>query len=116
MGARSAMTMRALIEEDTAGGPDPYGHPLASSWSTKLTDVACRVYSKTRREVIDGDKTALVEDIRAIFPLTTNVIELNRLLNVKDRLGATLFAGPLSIDTLTRRRDHLEAALRRVQS
>lgn len=109
------MTMRADVQNNTATGADSYGQPDIPVWAVKAT-VACLVWTKVRREVIDGDKTALVEDIRAIIPADAAVVEADRISNVKDRAGTVLFAGPLAIDTIQKRRDHLELALRRVQS
>lgn len=117
MSVRQAMTMRADLENDAnAGQVDTYGNPLPESWQSYLTGVPCRVYSKTRREVIDADKTALVETITGLFPLGADVSEDYRISNVKDRLGTVLFAGPLIIDTIVRRKDHKEASLERIQS
>ncbi len=115
MSVRQAMIHRAFLENNTASTTDDYGNPVAPTWAT-LATVACRVYSKMRREVIDGDKTALVEDIRALFPKGADVDEDYRIANVKDRLGVVLFAGPLYIDTLVKRPDHQEAMLNRIQS
>jgi hypothetical protein len=115
LSARQAMTMRADLENNTASGTDAYGNPIPPVWATYAT-VACRVYSKVRNEVIDEDKTALIETIRALFPLNADVSESYRIANVKDRLGTVLFAGPLAIQTIQRRKDHKEAMLERIQS
>lgn len=116
MSARQSMIHRADLQIDAnAGQTDDYNNPLPENWQAHAT-VACRVYSKMRKEVIDEDKTALIETIRGLFPLTADVSEAYRISNVKDRLGNVLFAGPLSIDTIVRRKDHLESMLERIQS
>lgn len=109
------MTMRLDVEQNTAAGTDAFGHPVIPVWAAKATESGI-VWTKARREILDGDKTALVEDIRALVPLGANVVETDRIANVKDRLGVVLFAGPLAIDTIQRRREHLELALRRIES
>ena len=115
MPARQAMTMRADLENNTASAKDDFGNPVPPVWAT-LATVACIAYTKTRKEVIDGDKIVLVEDLRALFSLKADVKESYRIANIKDRLGVVLFAGPLSIDTIQRRRDHIETMLNRIES
>lgn len=115
MPTRQAMIMRADIQNNTAVTVDAYGNPVPPVWAS-LSTVACIAYTKVRKEVIDGDKIVLVEDLKALFPLASGVIEAHRIANIKDRLGAVLFAGPLQIRTIQRRRDHLEASLDRIQS
>lgn len=111
------MTHRAIIERNAEAGTDPDGHPLPSIWEPYLT-LPCRAYTKMRKEVIDGDKTAMIEDIKALFPLEANedLSEDYRIAKITDRLGAVLFAGPLDILTVQRRSNHLEASLDRIQS
>lgn len=113
--ARSSMTHRADIENNTATGTDAYGNPIAEAW-VSLSTLPCRAYTKVRKEVIDGDKTVLVEDLKALFPIKAAVTEKNRIANIKDRLGAVLFAGPLSIRVIQRRGNHMELSLDRIQS
>ena len=113
MSARNEMTMRAVMERDaviTAGTEDVYGHDAPPDWQSHIT-VACLAYSKTEREVVD-DKRVIVQLIKIMFPIAADVTNVDRVANVKDRRGATLFAGPLTIQALERRRTHLEATCR----
>ncbi len=116
MPSRQSMRFRADIEENTETGKDEYGHLLPPIFSLKTANVPCVVYSKMREEIIDGDKQALVQEIRVLFSLISGVVEADRIANIKDRLGVVLFAGPMIIETIQRRRDHFEAAIKRVQS
>ena len=109
------MTMRADIQNNTAVTTDAYGNPIPPVWAA-LSTIACLAYTKIRKEIIDGNKIVLVEDLKALFPLKAVVIEAHRIANIKDRLGVVLFAGPLSIRTIQRRRNHLEITLDRIQS
>jgi hypothetical protein len=108
------MTMRADIERNTASGTDTYGHPVAPVF-TALASLPCFIWSRARREVTDGGKTALVEDLRAIFPLTADVQERDEIASVKDRLGAELMSGRFRLAAIQRKHRHIEAALERVQ-
>ena len=109
------MIMRADIQNNTAVTTDAYGNPIPAVWAA-LSTIPCAAFTKVRREVIDGNKIVLVEDLKALFPLNAVVIEDYRIANIKDRLGVVLFAGPLNIRTIQRRRNHLEVLLDRIQS
>ncbi len=115
--ARASMRHRAIIERNAEQGVDPDGHPLPAIWEPYLT-LACRAYTKVRKEVIDGDKTAQIEDIKALFSLNDNddLSEDYRITNITDRQGAVLFSGPLDIISVQRRSNHFEASLDRIQS
>lgn len=109
------MTHRADVQNNTASGLDAYGNPVAPTWAA-LSTLPCRAYTKVRKEVIDGDKIVLVEDLKALLPLKAAIVESYRIANIKDRLSVVLFAGPLIIRTLQRRGNHIEASLERIQS
>lgn len=108
------MTMRAEIERNTATGSDAYGHPVAPVFEAHAT-VPCWVYSRSRREVVDGAKTAHVEDLRALFPVNADVRERDEIARVTDRQGNELLSGRLRIEALRRKPSHLDAVLDRVQ-
>lgn len=112
--SRGTMTMRADVERNTASGTDAHGHPVAPVF-TALATLPCFVWSTARREVADGGKTALVEDLRAMFPLGADVAEGDEIAKVTDRQGTVLLTGRLRIAALQRKHRHLEAALDRVQ-
>jgi hypothetical protein len=122
MSARSAMTHRATIERLTHSSPgateDEWGHAAApegeGDWEELEAAVPCRVWYSSEREVTDGDKTAAIEDRRAIMPLGTDVTEGDRILSVTDRRGNELFAGPIRIESVGRRIDHLALMLEAV--
>lgn len=111
------MTHRAVIERNTATDTDPDGHPVPPTWNVWLTK-PCRAYTKMRKEVIDGDKTAMIEDLKALFSLEaeSDLSEDCRIENITDRRGTVLYAGPLDIIAVQRRGNHLEASLDRIQS
>lgn len=108
------MTMRAEVERNTAAGTDAYGHPIAPVF-TPLATMPCFVWSKQSRQIVDGDKTAVIEDLRAIFPLGADLAEGDEIARVTDRRESEIIPGRLRIDAVPQRKhDHLEAALRRV--
>ncbi len=113
MSARRRMTMRAVIERDTATGTDDFGQPVKPNFTT-LATVPCWAWSKQRRERVDGDKSALIEDLRAMFPLGADVLAGDEIVDITDRLGAVLIAGRIQIETMQRKHDHREAGLERI--
>lgn len=106
--------MRAVVERNTASGTDAYGHPVPPVFGPHAT-LPCFVWSTQRRTVADGDKTALVEDHRALFPLGADVTEADEIASVTDRRGAEILSGRFRIEAIQRKHTHLEAALERVQ-
>ncbi len=114
--ARTLMTMRADIERDGTATTNARGHPDPPVYASHLTGLASRVYSKRRQEVVDGRKEAMVEEIRMIVPVGTDITELDRVANVKDRLGVVIWAGPMNIRAIQHKHTHLEMELQRVQS
>lgn len=109
------MTMRALVERNTASGEDSYGHPVKPVFTTLVT-LPCFVWSRQRREVVDGDKNALVEDLRAMFALAADIKEGDEIASVQDRLGVVTLSGRFQVEAIQRKHTHIEAALLRVQS
>ena len=113
MSARGRMTMRAVVERNTASGTDAHGHPVKPAFTT-LATLPCFVWSKQRRDVVDGSKTAMIEDLRALFPLGADVVAGDEIARINDRRGDQLLAGRFQIETTQRKHDHIEAALERV--
>lgn len=101
MSGRGAMTMRAQIERSAPQPPTPWGQPGPPVFAP-LRTVPCRAWSKSRREIRDDGKEAIVEDMRAIVPAAADVQTGDRL-TVTDRLGSILFDGPVAVQTVTRR-------------
>ena len=81
-----------------------------------LSTLPCFVWSQARREVVDGGKSALVEDMRGLFPLTADLREGDEISAVQDRLGAELLSGRFEVEAIQRKHTHIEAFLQRVQS
>lgn len=104
------MVMRAVVERNSASAIDAHGLPVAAVYATHEV-IPCRVWAKTRTEIVDGNKTVTVEMISGIFPSDADITEADRIVNVNNRLGATLYPGPLQIKTLQRMDNHLQAVL-----
>lgn len=113
MSARGKMTMRAIVERDTATGVDDFGQPVKPDF-TPLATVPCWAWSSTDRLVVDGDKSALIESFSAMFPKEADVKEGDEIVNITNRRNVILFPGRFQIETIQFKHDHLEADLEAV--
>lgn len=108
------MDQRVTIERDMVAIQDDWGQPGESNWRTHLMDLPCRLWYSAGREVIDGTKTAAIEDRRVIVPKETDVNVSDRIAKVTDRQGTLIYGGPMRIESVGRRQDHLELMLEAV--
>jgi hypothetical protein len=114
MTARSRMTQRALVERYTGGATDDSGNAAPGSWASFLTAMPCWLYGSTEREAVTEETTAVVTDLKLLAPLSAAITEQDRINQVKDRHGTVIEAGILGIETILRKRGHLELTLSRV--
>lgn len=108
------LTMRALVERNVASGKDAWGQALAATFQPHAT-LRCFVWSNTSREIVDGDKTAMVEDMRGLFALGADIAEDDEIAAITDARGAILIAGRMRVEgPVQHKHNHLEAALKRI--
>jgi hypothetical protein len=113
--ARLSLTHRCTIERDTnAGTPDAWGTPETPSWQPHLTELPCRGWTRAGVETADATTTTVVEDMRLIVSLGTDVTEQDRVNGVTDRGTTIIIAGPVGIRAVIGRKDHLELVLVRI--
>lgn len=106
------MTMRAeLLRRQSGGAKDGYGHRAAADYDD-LATVPCYAWVGAAKVAAPDLKIAVVEDRRMIVPLDTDVTTDDRVKRVTDRRGNVIFSGVSAVDTIIRRPDHLEIALR----
>lgn len=109
------LTMRALVERNAAVTTDNWGQPVAPAFAPIGGPLPCFVWSNSSRELVDGQKSAMLEDMRAMFKLGADVREDDEIASVTDRKGAVIIPGRLKVEgPVQRKHTHLEAALRRI--
>jgi len=109
------LTMRALVERNQAVATDTWGQPVAPDFQPIGDPLPCFVWSNTSRELVDGQKTAMLEDMRALFALGADVREDDEIASVTDRAGTEIIPGRLKVEgPVQRKHTHLELALRRI--
>lgn len=69
----------------------------------------CYAWATREREIVDGEKVAVVADWRMIVPKGTDITEDDELVSIQDRLG-------VSIESVIRRAGHLELVLEEVRT
>ncbi|WP_048648953.1 hypothetical protein [Nitratireductor soli] len=108
------LTMRALVERNVAAGQDGWGQPVAPDFQP-LGTLRCFIWSNASREIVDGDKTAMVEDVRGLFALGADLTEDDEISAVTDAHGAVIVPGRLRVEgPVQHKHNHLEAALKRI--
>lgn len=109
------LTMRAAIERDTATAKDAWGNPVEPIFASTGDPLPCFVWSISARQVMDGGKTAEIENLRAMFALNADVQPGDEIAQVTDRRGTVLLPGRLRVEApVQRKHSHLEAGLRRI--
>lgn len=109
------LTMRARVERDTATGEDSWGGPAAPNFTVLHNALPCFVYSKSSRELVDGSKTAMIEDLRIMIARGADLAEGDVITAVSDRTGAEIIAGRLKVEGPVQfKHNHREAALQRI--
>jgi hypothetical protein len=109
------LTMRAAVERNQATGKDGWGQPGAADFASTGDPLPCFVWSEQMAELVDGRKTALIGDFRALFALDADLAERDEIASVTDRQGVEIIAGRLRVEgPVERKHTHLEATLKRI--
>ncbi|MDZ4307559.1 hypothetical protein [Allopontixanthobacter sp.] len=109
------LTHRAALERNVAVGADDWGQPLAADFQSTGDPLACFVWSNTSRELVDGAKTALIEDLRGLFAQGADIREGDEIASVTDRAGTTIISGRLKVEGPVQfKHTHVEVALQRI--
>lgn len=105
----------ATVERDAnAGTLNAVGAQASPDWQPHLTNLLCHAWTNAGREQLDATTSVVVEDMRAIVELGTDITEQDRLNGVTDAEGNTVISGPVGIRAVIARSDHLELILVKV--
>lgn len=109
------LTMRAALERNQSAAQDAWGQPATPDFQSTGDPLPCFVWHETSKEIVDGKKTAMIGDFRALFALGADIAELDEIAQVTDRAGTVLIEGRLRVEgPVQRKHTHLEASLRRI--
>ncbi|MCP4871634.1 MAG: hypothetical protein GY898_23235 [Proteobacteria bacterium] len=90
--------MRATVTRNTGTGTNDWNRP-DPALLTEVGVIACRAWSKEKKDVDDSNKTGVIEGVAVLIPVAADVKERDRL-EVRDRLGFLQFGGPIYVETL----------------
>jgi hypothetical protein len=109
------LTMRARVERNTAADNDSWGGPAAPVFTVLHNALPCFVFSNASRELVDGAKTAMIEDLRVMVARNADLAEGDEIVSVSDRLGTIIIPGRLKVEGPVQfKHNHREAALQRI--
>ncbi|MEL7447111.1 MAG: hypothetical protein AAGK02_15090 [Pseudomonadota bacterium] len=109
------LTHRAEIERNQATGTDAWGGDIAPVFQQVHAALPCFAWSKQSRELVDGSKTAMIEDLRVMFALDADVQEADEIVAISDRAGTVVMQGRLKVEGRPQfKHNHIEAALQRI--
>jgi hypothetical protein len=102
---RQRCAFQRLFEIPDSGGG------FNDAWSDYLTDVPCRTWWVSGTEVAVGSRIEYASSQILLVPLDTNVTTADRVARITRRDGTLLVDGPLNIESIGRRPDHLHLVL-----
>lgn len=108
------MTHRINVERNANAEDalDAFGSPLAPSWQPwNAAPALC--WSRKIEDITDGDKLGVVQVVDALITTAEDIKEGDRASSIEDRLGTTLWSGPLSVLSVEERRNGKMVTLRK---
>ena len=113
MTARSRMTHRCDMERDVAGTErDRNNNPIVTN-ARIHTDLACYTWPSTERLITSDNRVLTLAVHQMIAPLDADLVELDRVLVVRDRRGTELYP-EMKVTSVVRRETHKEITLEEV--
>jgi hypothetical protein len=114
VGTRLSLTHLTTTRRDAnAATSNDWGQPDTPNWQDHITNLVCRYWVTAGQEQATNTSTVVVEDMRLIVPLGTDVTERDQLGDITDR-GTVIVTGPIGIRAVLHNHDHLELVLVRI--
>ena len=110
MTARTRMTMRADTERDVQGTALDRNRKLVTTNTRIHTDLACYTWPSTERLITSDNRVLTLAVHQMITPVDADLVELDRVLAVRNRRGRSLYSA-MKITSVLRRETHLELTL-----
>lgn len=108
------MTMRMDVERNVEMGKDAFNNPKPPRYEPHLTDQRCWVWSQAKRVAVSDSRIIVVEDLRAIVPLDTDVRAGDRIVEVRQPDGSVMTGDVLKVESIQVEPTHLELNLEEV--
>lgn len=107
-----SLTHQVTVQRNQTGDA-AWGVAAAPDWQDHLVGLACRYWATAGRERVTAETETVVEDMRLIVQLGTDVTVGDRLGDITSR-DVTLVSGPVGIRAVLATDDHLELVLERI--
>jgi hypothetical protein len=115
MTSRTSMIHRCDIRRDAGRAvTDPWGDAGQPDYVAYLTGVSCYFWYGGSQTVMDGARQLEIIQLNLILPLGTAVTADDRIEQVLDRRGRVVKSGPMRIDSLGSRSEHMVLSLTEV--
>ncbi len=109
------MTLRCTIQRDQTATTNAWNTKAKPNYQNHLTDVACWFWTTTKREDTDAQREAVIQDVRMMIPLGTDVTETDRINGITDRRGNSVVSGVFDVEAVVKHHlSHLELVLKKV--
>lgn len=112
MNTRSVMRYRTVIERKTSTSDNAGG--FDESWNAVQSDVPCYAWYVSSRTAVLSDRPSASEIRFVLVPYGTDIHIGDRLAAVTTRLATVIFDGPLIVDAVGEREDHLALTTRKI--
>lgn len=107
---RLQLIHEATVLRDTEGSGSTSWGKESPQWTTHIAALPCRVWTSTGRQAVDQVTTVVVEDMRLICPIGTDITAADRIEQITYR-GDAIVPGPVGIRAVMQHKDHLELVL-----
>lgn len=104
--ARQFMTMRISQNERLVTiSTDEYNQPV-KEWNQIATNIPCSMWEDSGTTAVGENMVVPSYQLRAMVTKDADLSEGDKIGSVQDRQGATLFPGPMRVDSILWRRSH----------
>lgn len=106
------------IQRDANVRTDDWGHRVTPDWRDHIRDQVCLAGTRARGKESPADPSlgTTVDDRQVLFPIGVDISSGDRLLDVRDRAGNVVFAGPMLIEgPVYRYIGYLSASIQRIE-
>lgn len=112
MSSRFLMRHRTVIQRNTTVSDTGGGY--TDAWADIHSNVPCHAWWISSTQAVMAARPELTETRFVLVPKGTDVHPGDRLDTVKDKKGNVLFDGPLIVDSMGERKDHIQLMTRRI--
>lgn len=104
---RPFLIHRCTVQRRAAGTEDPYGNPTVEPFANHLTNQPCLWWADVGRgtggEQYATERDTIIDRSRMLMPNGADITEADQIIDIRDRRGNVITAGPWNIVLVTYR-------------